>query len=150
MNIPQIADFENIRKMSSDAKDILGSLVVPSSIQKEPKRYLKLVKHRFYWIFRTKKRKRPDGMSNEVFGLLNFSENDPVTLVPTHAANGGYKERPKLWRKQCREWELKECPIPGRKDNFKMKTWVPKNSDDSKLPDFNLNKITIPRNNKVH
>ena len=100
MNIPQIADFENIRKMSSDAKDILGSLVVPSSIQKEPKRYLKLVKHRFNWIFRTKKRKRPDGMSNEVFGLLNFSENDPVTLVPTHAANGGYKERPKLWRKQ--------------------------------------------------
>jgi len=88
-------------------------------------------------------------MSNEVFGLLNFSENDPVTLVPTHAANGGYKERPKLWRKQCREWELKECPVPGRKDSFKIKTWVPKNSDDSKLPDFNLNKITIPRNNKV-
>lgn len=121
--------------MSSDAKDILGSLVVPSSLQKEPKR--------------TKKRKRPDGMSNEVFGLLNFSENDPVTLVPTHAANGGYKERPKLWRKQCREWELKECPVPGRKDSFKIKTWVPKNSDDSKLPDFNLNKITIPRNNKI-
>ena len=89
-------------------------------------------------------------MSNEVFGLLGFSDNDPVTLIPTNAANGGYKERPKLWRKQCREWVLKDCPVPGRKDGFTIKTWVPKNSDVSKtLPDFNLNKITIPRNNKV-
>jgi len=38
LNILSIIDFQNTREMSSDAKDILGSLVVPSTLQKEPKR----------------------------------------------------------------------------------------------------------------
>lgn len=120
--------------MSNDAKDILFGLAQPAQT-KEPKR--------------SKKRKRPDGMSNEVFGLLGFSSRDPVTLVPTQASNGGYKERPKLWGKQCREWTLKVSP--SRSDGLKLKHWAAADQEISKIADFNLNKISIPRTqaNKV-
>ena len=67
--------------MASDARDILGDAAGAHIKSNHSERKSE----------KKSKRKKPDGMSNEVYGLLSSNSNDPHPLVPTFSANGGYK-----------------------------------------------------------
>jgi len=99
--------------MASDARDILGDAAFKA-------------KKEIFKKNSNKKRKRPEGMSLEVYGLLSTSSQDPSSLVPTMCSNGGYKERARLSGKKTREWKLTEFENSARSDGLKLTHWAVK------------------------
>ena len=85
-------------RMASDARDILGDAAGAHIKSNHSERKSE----------KKSKRKKPDGMSNEVYGLLSSNSNDPHPLVPTFSANGGYKARARLSCNKARSWKWEE------------------------------------------
>ena len=125
--------------MASDARDILGDAAGAhiKSTHSERKSEKK------------SKRKKPDGMSNEVYGLLSSNSNDPHPLVPTFSANGGYKARARLSCNKARSWKWEEFENKARSDGLKLSHWSSDstNSQTSAFADFNRN-IPFPTYSK--
>ena len=125
--------------MASDARDILGDAAGPhiKSSHSEKKSEKK------------SKRKKPDGMSNEVYGLLSSNSNDPHPLVPTFSANGGYKARARLSCNKARSWKWEEFENKARSDGLKLSHWTSDsaNNQTSAFADFNRN-IPFPTYSK--